>query len=145
MDSNVQELFRRAAAGDDASAMREGLEQLLGLGEHGGLSPEREYELRCPGFVLEMPQSRERVRGRDAMRAMQQQFPAPPPALTLRRVVGAGRVWVAEGDIAYCDDRWQVVVIFELDGRGLIARETRYYTKAFEAPAWRADLVEAMG
>lgn len=142
--SNVQELFSRAVAGDDADAMREGLERLLGLGNHGGLSPEREYELRRPDFVLDMPQSRERVRGRDALRTMQERFPAPTPAMTLRKVTGASHVWVAEADIEYGDDRWQVVVIFELDGRGLIARETRYYTKPFEAPAWRAELVEAM-
>jgi hypothetical protein len=35
--------------------------------------------------------------------------------------------------------------MFELDSDGLIARETRYYTQPFEAPAWRAGLVEAMG
>lgn len=84
------------------------------------------------------------MRGRDALRAMQERFPAPAPAMTLRRVTGASHVWVAEADIEYGDDRWQVVVIFELDGQGLIARETRYYTKPFEAPAWRAELVEAM-
>jgi hypothetical protein len=44
----------------------------------------------------------------------------------------------------YGGDRWQTVVIFELDGQGLIARETRYYSREFEAPAWRAELVEAM-
>jgi hypothetical protein len=36
--SKVQELFRRAVASDDAVSMREGLERMLGLGEHGGLS-----------------------------------------------------------------------------------------------------------
>jgi hypothetical protein len=34
--------------------------------------------------------------------------------------------------------------MFELDGDGLITGETRYYTKTFEAPAWRAGLVEAI-
>lgn len=63
----------------------------------------------------------------------------------MRRVTGAGRVWIAEADINYGDDdRWQAVIIFELDGHGLIARETRYYPRAFEAPAWRSQLVEAM-
>ena len=60
--SKVQELFRRAVASDDAVSMREGLERMLGLGEHGGLSPEREYGLRRPDFVMDMPQSRERIR-----------------------------------------------------------------------------------
>jgi hypothetical protein len=142
--SKAQELFRRAAAADDAAAMREGLERMLGADGHGGLSPEREYELRRPDFVMEMPQSRERIRGRDALRAMQESFPAPAPAITLRKVTGARHVWVAEADIDYGGDRSQAVIIFELDGQGLIARETRYYPQQFEAPAWRAALVEAM-
>jgi hypothetical protein len=141
--SQVQELFRRAASTDDVAAMREGLERLLGVGNYGGLSPEREYELRRPDFVAEMPQSGEQFRGRDRLRKMQEAFPAPAPAITLRKVTGARRTWVAEGDIDYGRDRSQVVVIVELDDQGLIARETRYYPQPFEAPAWRAELAEA--
>ena len=55
------------------------------------LSAAEEYLLRHPDYVLEMPQSLERVRGRDAMRSMQEAFPVPPD-LTLRRVLGSGRV-----------------------------------------------------
>jgi hypothetical protein len=56
---------------------------------------------------------------------------AGPPAVTVRRVTGARGVWIAEADIDYGDgDRWQTVVIFELDEHGLIARETRYYPRA---------------
>jgi hypothetical protein len=141
--SKVQELFRRAVADDDAAAMREGLERMLGV-DGRGLSPEREYELRRPDFVMEMPQSRERIRGRDALRTMQESFPAPAPAITLRKVTGGRHVWVAEADIDYGGDRSQAVIIIGLDDRGLIARETRYYPQQFEAPAWRAALVEAM-
>ena len=143
-DPDVQGLFRRAIAADDAEAMRNGLERLLGIAGSGVLSAEREYELRRPDFVMEMPQSGERVRGRDAMRQMQERFPGGGPTVALRRVVGAGRVWVAEATSDYGDDPWQVVLVVELDGDGLIARETRYYTKGFEAPEWRSDLVEPM-
>jgi hypothetical protein len=143
-DVKILELFRRAITDDDAAAMREGLERMLGLGGDGGLSPEREYLLRRPDFVMEMPQSGERIRGRDMLRRLQEAFPAGPPAVTVRRVTGARSVWVAEADIDYGDDdRWQTVVIFELDDHGLIARETRYYPRAFEPPAWRSELVEA--
>lgn len=143
-DVQVQELFRRALAEDDAVSMREGLERMLGLSDSGSLSAEREYLLRRPDFVMEMPQSRERLRGRDAMRKLQEAFPGPPPSMTLRRVVGAGRVWVAEALSDYGEDPWHVVVIFELDDEGLIARETRYYTGVLEAPDWRAELMETM-
>lgn len=142
--SKAQELFRQAVAGDDAAAMREGLDRMLGAGQYGGLSPEREHGLRRPDFVMEMPQSRERIRGRDALRAMQETFPGPAPAITVRKVTGARHVWVAEADIDYGGDQTQAVVIFELDEHGLIARETRYYPQHLDAPAWRAALAEAM-
>jgi len=141
---DVQELFRRAIADNDAAAMRDGLERMLGIAESGSLSAEREYELRRPDFVMEMPQSGERLRGRDAMRQMQERFPGGGPSVTLRRVTGGDRVWVAEVLSRYGDDPWHVVVIFELDGDGLIARETRYYTQSLGAADWRADLVEPM-
>ena len=143
--SQLRELFRRAASTDDVAVMREALERMLGVGNYGGLSPEREYELRRPDFVMEMPQSGERIRGRDRLRKMQEAFPVPAPAINVRRVTGAYRAWIAEGDIDYGSDRSQVVVILELDDQGLIARETRYYPQPFEAPAWRTGLAEAMG
>ena len=93
---------------------------------------------------MEMPQSGERIRGRDAMRELQRRFPGGGPSVVLRRVVGGGRVWVLESSADYGDDPWQVIVIFEFDDEGLIAKETRYYTHPFEAPEWRADLVESM-
>lgn len=140
-DAEVQDLFRRAITDDDADAMREGLERLFGVGEHGALSPEAEHQLRHVDYVLEIPQSNERVRGRDAMREMQEAFPVPP-SITLRRVVGSGRVWVVEGINDYAGDVWLVVGILELDADGLIVRDTRYYTRKSEAPAWRAKWVE---
>jgi hypothetical protein len=142
-EPEVQELFRRAVAGSDAAAMRAGLERMLGIaGEI--LSAEREYLLRRPDFVMEMPQSGERIVGRDAMRAMQQAFPAPPPTVALRRVVGAGKVWVVEASSHYGDDPWHVVLVVELDEDGMVARETRYYTKPLEAPEWRRPFTEQM-
>jgi ketosteroid isomerase-like protein len=40
------------------------------LFEH--MSPEEEFELRHPDYVMEMPQSGERIRGRENMRSMQE-------------------------------------------------------------------------
>lgn len=51
---------------------------------------------------------------------------------------------MAEADIDYGSERWQAVVIIELDDQGLIARKTRYYPQRIEAPAWCAALVETM-
>jgi hypothetical protein len=140
-DSNVQRLLRQAVQDSDASGMREALDLLLGGGA-SALSPEAEFEVRHPEYVMEMPQSGERIRGRDAMRAMQEAFPAPPPSVSIRRVVGAGRTWVVEGVNDYGDDRWHVVLILELDDAGHIVTDTRYYAKPFDPPEWRAAWTE---
>jgi hypothetical protein len=140
----VQDLFRTAMARDDAAAMRAGLERLLGVWVGAGLVGGGEYALRAPGFVMEMPQTGERIRGRDAMRSMQEAFPTPPQSVVVRRVVGAGRVWVLEGELDYGEGPWCVALVIELDDDGLIAKETRYYAERSEPPAWRAAWVETM-
>jgi len=107
------------------------------------LSPEEEYELRHEDYTMEMPQSGERIRGRDNMRAFQQAYPehAPRPTMRLRRVLVREALWVAEGVSDYAGNISNVVDIIELrDGK--IFRETRYYSHPFEAPAWRAQWVE---
>lgn len=118
-ESSVQALLRQAVQDSDASAMREAIDLLLGGGS-SALSPEAEFEVRHPDYVMYMPQSGERIRGRDAMRAMQQAFPGPPPSISMRRVAGARRTWVVEGINDYGGDRWHVVVILELDDTGHI-------------------------
>jgi ketosteroid isomerase-like protein len=106
------------------------------------MSPEEEHELRDPDFVMEMPQSGERIRGRENMRAMQEHYPGPP-SIELRRVVGSGDVWTVEMRSDYDGRRVHVVMIVEFrDGR--IVRETRYYADPFDAPEWRAQWVESL-
>jgi hypothetical protein len=142
-NSDVQELFRRALTRSDPAAMREGLERLFAHGTPDALSPEAEWRLRHEDYVMEMPQSGEHIRGRDAMRAMQEAFPTPP-SITLRRVVGAGTVWVVEGVNDYDGDVWHVVLVLELVPDGRIVRDTRYYARAFPAPEWRSSWVERL-
>jgi len=89
---------------------------------------------------MEMPQSGERIKGRDMMRAFQGAYPNPP-AVRLRRGLVRKGLWGAEALSDYGERTYHVVVIIELrDGR--IFRETRYYADPFEAPAWRAQWVE---
>ena len=109
------------------------------------LDLEAEYSLRDPeDFVADMPQSNERIRGRDNMRELQQAFPPETtPRFTVRRVTGGGDVWTVEAVGDYGGEIFQVVVIFEFrDGK--IVRETRYYPQPFEAPPWRAQWVEPL-
>ncbi|MEP7017928.1 MAG: nuclear transport factor 2 family protein [Actinomycetota bacterium] len=139
-DPDVRELFLRAITDNDSAAMREGIQRLFGL-TGDGLSPDAEYQLRDEAYLMEMPQSGERIAGREAMRAMQEAFPVPP-SITLRRVVGSGHVWVVEGTNDYAGDVWHVVAILELGADGSIIRDTRYYAQKSEAPGWRAEWVE---
>ena len=94
---------------------------------------------------LVRPQSGERIRGRDNVKAINDNYPemtGSTPKLTLRRVSGEGSHWVAEGTIDYGDGTpVSYVGVTELrDGR--IAAVTEYFGNPFEAPAWRAPWVE---
>ena len=107
------------------------------------LSPQAEYELRHPDYVMEMPQSGERIRGRDNVRALQEAYPNPS-TIQPRRVVGSGDVWVVEARSDNGDGQiYHVAMIVEFrDGK--IWRDTRYYAEPFVAPEWRAQWVEHM-
>jgi SnoaL-like domain len=81
------------------------------------LSTDAEYQLRHPDYVMEMPQSGERIRGRDNMRAFQEAYPNPP-TIQPRRVVGAGDVWVIEARSDYGGRIYHVAMIVEFrDGK----------------------------
>jgi hypothetical protein len=110
------------------------------LFEH--MSAEEEHDLRHPDFVMEMPQSGERIVGRENMRKMQENYPGPPN-IELRRVVGSGDVWVIEMRSDYDGRIYHAVGVVEFrDGK--ILRETRYYADPFDAPEWRVEWVESM-
>ncbi|HWD83547.1 MAG TPA: nuclear transport factor 2 family protein [Kribbella sp.] len=115
---------------------RELLERLWPSGGRLALSAEAEHDVRTEDYVLEMPQSGERIVGRDTMRAMQQEYPAPP-SIQVIRITGAGDHFAVLGRSEYGDDIFYVANVVEFrDGR--IARETRIYGAPFEPPAWRA-------
>ena len=63
------------------------------------LSAEAEYEIRHEDFVMEMPQSGERIRGRENMREFQRSFAdnSNPPTIHLRRVTVRDGLWILEG------------------------------------------------
>jgi len=98
-------------------------------------------------FVQEWPQSGERIVGRDASIKINEMYAGATgssPKLTFRRALGAGEVYVIEATIDYGDGTpVSYVGIAELrDGK--LAKITEYFANPFEAPAWRAGLVERM-
>ena len=98
-------------------------------------------------FVEEWPQSGERIVGRDAVMKLGQSYEkatGTSPRMTFRRMVGAGDLYVVEGTIDYGDGT-PVSYIGVAEYRdGKIAKVTEYFANPFEAPAWRADMVERM-
>ena len=110
------------------------------------LSAEKEYALRHEDYAMEMPQSGERIRGRENMRAFQRTFASnsTPPSIRIRRVLVREGLWVVEGVNDYGEGRvYNVVLIVELrDGKWW--RDSRYYAEPLEAPEWRAQWVERM-
>ncbi len=100
------------------------------------------YEARHDDYVMEMPQSGERIRGHEKMREFQGSYPATP-SMRLRRVVVREGLWVAEVVSDYGGQAFHYVSIVELKD-GKMWRDTRYYAEPFEAPEWRSQLVERM-
>ena len=117
------------------------------LEAHWAASDANEFELEHQIYredaVLEYPQSGERIRRRQSIQASRV---AQPNAkrFAVRRIVGAGDLWVTEFILAY-DGRpsYSVSVMEFLDGK--VARETQYFADAFEPGPSRAQWVERMG
>lgn len=110
------------------------------------LSAEGEYEIRHAGYVMEMPQSGERIRGRENMREFQRAFGenSTPPNIRIGRVVVRDGLWVVESVNDYGGGRvFNVLLVIELKD-GKMFRDTRYYCEFFDPPEWRAHLVERM-
>jgi hypothetical protein len=105
-------------------------------------------ELASENLVQEWPQSGERIRGIDNIRAVNEAYEGATgtaPSMTLRRLTRPGSAWVVEGTIDYGDGTpVSLVSILETDAAGKIVRETDYFANPFDAPAWRAAWVEHM-
>lgn len=92
--------------------------------------------------VYEAPQSRERVRGRDAyLRFNSEGFPGDWH-LSVQRIVGQGRQAASWIQMSEGDDRYPGLCFFELGEDGLITRITDYWPEPYDPPASRAHLVE---
>src|SRR5689334_19002915 len=103
---------------------------------------EGEHQIYREDAVLEYPQSGERIRGR---RKIQSSRTAQPnrKRFTVRRIIGAGDLWVTEYVLTYDGRPSYTVSIMELlDGK--VARETQYFGEPFEPRPTRAQWVERM-
>jgi ketosteroid isomerase-like protein len=103
---------------------------------------ETEHQIYRDDAVLEYPQSRERISGRRAIQASRTAQPNLK-RFTVRRIIGAGDLWVSEFVLTYDGRPSYTVSIMEFrDGK--VARETQYFGDPFEPGPSRAQWVERM-
>ena len=131
----------KAAMRTDADNIREALNRHWAAADANDFK--HEHEIYREDAVLEYPQSGERIRGRDNIRASRA---AQPNAkrFTVRRILGVGDLWVTEFILTYDGQPSYSVSIMEFLG-GQVARETQYFGDPFEPGPSRAHLVERMG
>jgi hypothetical protein len=110
------------------------------LGRFGRSDLAVEHEIYHEDTVLDYPQSGERIRGR---RNIQESRLVQPnkKRFTVRRMIGAGDLWVTEFVLAYDGRPTYAVSIMELR-EGLVAKETQYFSDPFDPGLSRAHLVE---
>jgi hypothetical protein len=117
-------------------------------------------ELRHRDWIIEWPQSNERIRGGANDRAIMDNWPGGlpeagsvrlvgsedrwvmTPSFTMQRIVGSGDFWWGDGRASYPDgSSWFCAALLELrDGK--LYRETWYFGPPLEAPEWRSQWTE---
>ena len=99
-----------------------------------------EHQIYRADAVLDYPQSGERIRGRANIEASRAAQPSAK-RFTVRRMIGGGDLWISELVVTYDGKPSYVVSIMEFEA-GEVARETQYFSDAFEPGPSRAQWVE---
>jgi hypothetical protein len=103
---------------------------------------EAEHAIYADHAVLEYPQSGERIRSRSGIQASRMAQPNQK-RFTLRRILGAGDLWISELVLTYDAQPVYVVSIMEFES-GRVVKETQYFGEPFEPGPSRAEWVERM-
>ncbi|BAB51205.1 nuclear transport factor 2 family protein [Mesorhizobium japonicum] len=122
----------------DDREIRAALDRHWAASDAGDL--EAEHEIYRDDAVLDYPQSGERIHGQ---RNIQSSRAAQPnrKRFAVRRITGTNNLWVTEYVLTYDGRPSYTVSIMEfLDGK--VARETQYFSEAFEPGPSRAQWVE---
>ena len=99
-------------------------------------------DLLSDAFVLDWPQSQERIRGRDNFAAMNEQYPAHGRwHFTVNRIVGNEDEAVSDVSVTDGARSDRVISFFAVEG-GKIVRLVEFWPEPFPAPANRRHLVE---
>lgn len=98
----------------------------------------------APDFVLEWPQSQERIRGAQRFAQMNREYPAHGPwQFTIHRIVCSATDAVSDVSVTDGRQSGRAVTFFTMQ-EGRIARIVEFWPDPFAAPAHRAHLVETM-
>ncbi|MFR9780031.1 nuclear transport factor 2 family protein [Micromonospora sp. MS34] len=97
--------------------------------------------LLADDVVYEMPQSRERIRGRSAFVQFNAEYPGDWH-LQVRRVVADGRLAALWLDVRVAAERQDACVWLEVSEQGLINWVTDYWPEPYDPPPGREHLVE---
>ena len=99
-------------------------------------------ELLHDEYVLDWPQSGERIRGRANFATVNEHYPiAGPWRFALHRLVADDKGAASDVTVTAPSVAARVVSFFEI-GDGLIWRMTEFWPDPFQAEAWRAQWVE---
>jgi hypothetical protein len=95
-------------------------------------------------FVLEWPQSKERIRGAERFARMNHEYPAHGAwQFTVKRLIGNEGEVVSEVEITDGVQKAKALSFFTVEG-GKITRLVEYWPEPYPAAANRAHLVEPM-
>lgn len=98
----------------------------------------------APEFVLEWPQSKERIRGAERFARMNQEYPAHGSwAFTLNRLVAGNDEVVSDVSISDGVQTARAISFFTVVA-GKITRLVEFWPEPYAAPANRAHLVEPL-
>lgn len=123
----------------DADARtRAAIEQHWQASESGDI--ETEHAIYADDAILDYPQSGERFVGRSTIAAQRGGHPADRH-FTVRRITGAGTLWISECVITYDGAPTHSVSIMEFTA-GRVSHETQYFADPFEAAPSRAALAQ---
>jgi len=101
-------------------------------------------EVLAEDFVLDWPQSKERIRGSENFALMNQEYPAHGPwTFTINRIVCGGAEGVTDVSISDGTQKARAVSFFSISG-DKIKHLVEYWPEPYAAPASRAHLVEPM-
>ena len=98
----------------------------------------------APGFVLEWPQSNERLRGAERFARMNAEYPAHGRwVFTVHRIVGGATEAVSDVSVSDGVQSARALSFFDV-ADGKIERIVEFWPEPYAAPAGRAHLVETI-